>query len=181
MSNRETKRNLSLVLRSLNHRNSSVRWAAAGALGRASLGETELIPRLKKEHTDFVIAEIADSLAMQRSAESLDTLKMVAARTRPPLARGYCLLALGDIAGQAAVPILQQALTKEVNPWAAATIQFTLAGIHDAPTGQGFVAHLLGNTLHRAEHADPRRFTMSARRGGRRASSRSSATYRTSE
>lgn len=126
----------------LHHRSASVRRSAASALGRAGLAENDLIRQLGRETNDLVIAEIAEALSNLGSRRSLKALKQAASRTRSPLARAYCLMAYGEIAGASALRFLTRRLASEPNAWVRACLSCTLYLLGDESIFEPMLANL---------------------------------------
>ena len=142
MTEQDVLGNLPLVYRALRHKEAAVRWAAASALGTAGVGVPELLERLRKERTDFVICELADSLSILNSPDSVPLLKEVSARARSPLTRAYCYLVIFEIARAAELHFLREARLRDREPLPRAQLDCALFPLGEDDALDGILAGL---------------------------------------
>lgn len=152
----------------LRHRAVVVRWAAAQALGRAGIGEEDLLERLGEEKNPLVLTEITESLAGSGDLRSLPKLREVAERHPSALVRSYAILAVADLLGRHAIPYLLERRGQERGRRMRATIDAALfaKGATEAlpdllaslrsrdPKIRSLVANLMAHDAPRKKRAD---------------------------
>jgi HEAT repeats len=142
LSPRRARSRATFVTSYLNHRSTLVRWAAALALGKASIGEESLLARLRREKSDLVLTEIIEALRSIPSRKSVSDFETLARQHRSPLVRGYAAMALADVLQKDARHFLTNRLAAENNRWVAAALRVLLLYLGSDSVYDGIVSDL---------------------------------------